>query len=94
MQGPHGYISPGWYDAKPAVPTWNFVTAHLYGTPELLSDDENLRVLDASSTTSRTPMPEPRRMSGTAETPPTPTASPRGTVGFRIRVTGSSPRTR
>ena len=21
VQGPHGYISPGWYDANPAVPT-------------------------------------------------------------------------
>ncbi len=47
VQGPHGYISPGWYDDKPAVPTWNFVVAHLYGTPELLSDEENLGVLAA-----------------------------------------------
>ncbi len=36
VQGPHGYISPGWYDDKPAVPTWNFVVAHLSGTPEIL----------------------------------------------------------
>ena len=33
VQGPHGYISPGWYDANPAVPTWNFVTAHLLRHP-------------------------------------------------------------
>src|SRR5680860_850305 len=45
IQGPHGYVSPGWYDDKPAVPTWNHVTAHLYGTPEILSEDENWRVL-------------------------------------------------
>ena len=28
------------------VPTWNHVTAHLYGVPEILSADENLRVLE------------------------------------------------
>ena len=46
VQGPHGYVSPRWYGDVPAVPTWNFVTAHLSGIPELLSPDENLRVLD------------------------------------------------
>jgi transcriptional regulator len=61
IQGPHGYISPGWYDAGPAVPTWNFVTAHLYGTPELLSDGENLRVLDQLVDHFEQRMPEPRR---------------------------------
>jgi transcriptional regulator len=45
IQGPHGYVSPGWYDGGPAVPTWNHVTAHLWGVPEILSDDENWRVL-------------------------------------------------
>lgn len=46
VQGPHGYITPRWYGDVPAVPTWNFVSAHLRGIPELLSPDENLRVLD------------------------------------------------
>ncbi|WP_181373575.1 FMN-binding negative transcriptional regulator [Microbacterium sp. HMWF026] len=46
VQGPHGYITPRWYGDVPAVPTWNFVSAHLSGIPELLSADENLRVLD------------------------------------------------
>lgn len=46
VQGPHGYITPRWYGDVPAVPTWNFVSAHLSGIPELLSPEENLRVLD------------------------------------------------
>jgi transcriptional regulator len=46
VQGPHGYITPRWYGAVPAVPTWNFVSAHLSGVPELLSPAENLRVLE------------------------------------------------
>lgn len=46
VQGHHGYISPSWY-APGAVraPTWNFSVAHLYGTPEPLDEEENLRVL-------------------------------------------------
>ncbi|MCT2085095.1 FMN-binding negative transcriptional regulator [Microbacterium enclense] len=46
VQGPHGYITPRWYGDGPAVPTWNFVSAHLSGIPEILTPDENLRVLD------------------------------------------------
>ncbi|MDU0368408.1 FMN-binding negative transcriptional regulator [Microbacterium sp. KSW4-17] len=46
VQGPHGYITPRWYGDVPAVPTWNFVSAHLSGIPELLSAEENIRVLD------------------------------------------------
>ncbi|PNW08846.1 PaiB family negative transcriptional regulator [Microbacterium sp. AG157] len=46
VQGPHGYITPRWYGDVPAVPTWNFVAAHLSGIPELLSPEENLRVLE------------------------------------------------
>ena len=67
IQGPHGYISPGWYDAKPAVPTWNFITAHLTGVPEILSDEENLGCSRRSSTTSRTGCPSRAACAGTPE---------------------------
>lgn len=87
VQGPHGYISPGWYDAKPAVPTWNFVVAHLYGTPELLSDEENLGVLAALVDHFEDRMPEPRRMNGTPENAQYAARIVGGTVGFRLPVT-------
>jgi len=87
VQGPHGYISPGWYDAKPAVPTWNFVTAHLHGTPEILSDAENLRVLAALVNHFEDRMPEPRRMNGTLANADYAARIVTGTVGFRLRVT-------
>ncbi|RZU64881.1 PaiB family negative transcriptional regulator [Microterricola gilva] len=86
VQGPHGYISPGWYDAKPAVPTWNFVVAHLHGTPELLSDDENLQVLDRLVDHFEERMPEPRRMNGTEANAEYAARIVSGTVGFRMRV--------
>ncbi len=41
VAGPHDYISPAWYDRGDTVPTWDHVTAHLYGVPEMLSDEEN-----------------------------------------------------
>ncbi|TFD55175.1 FMN-binding negative transcriptional regulator [Cryobacterium frigoriphilum] len=87
IQGPHGYISPGWYDAKPAVPTWNFVTAHLTGTPELLSDDENLRVLDRLVDNFEDRMREPRRLNATVANSEYAARIVQGTVGFRLRVT-------
>jgi transcriptional regulator len=38
FQGPHRYISPSWYEAKLAVPTWNFTTVHASGRPRLVED--------------------------------------------------------
>lgn len=84
IQGPHGYVSPGWYGDAPAVPTWNHVTAHLYGTPEILSDDENYRVLENLVDYFEDRMPEPARLEYNEE------YARRiftGTAGFRLRVT-------
>ena len=41
--GPHAYISPSWYEAGPAVPTWNYATVHAYGTARAIRDPEWLR---------------------------------------------------
>jgi transcriptional regulator len=43
FQGPHAYISPSWYTIGPAVPTWNYVDVHAYGTARLVEDEEWLR---------------------------------------------------
>jgi transcriptional regulator len=29
--GAHAYVSPRWYERKPAVPTWNYAAVHAYG---------------------------------------------------------------
>lgn len=36
FQGPHGYVSPSWY-ASPGVPTWNYQSVHIYGTPKIIT---------------------------------------------------------
>lgn len=84
VQGPHGYISPGWYDAKPAVPTWNFVVAHLHGVPEILSEEENFRVLGELVDHFEQHMAEPRRMEGTLENADYAKRISAGTVGVRF----------
>ena len=38
FEGPHAYISPGWYGAGPAVPTWNYATVHAYGAAQAIHD--------------------------------------------------------
>ena len=84
VQGPHGYVSPGWYPEGQVVPTWNHVTAHLWGVPEILSDDENYRVLGELVDHFERVMPEPASLTldeaGTRRLA-------LGTVGVRLRVT-------
>jgi transcriptional regulator len=45
FMGPHAYISPGWYEAGPAVPTWNYADVHAYGRVRLVEDKDWLRRL-------------------------------------------------
>ena len=84
VQGPHGYISPGWYDEGDFIPTWNHVTAHLYGVPEILSEEENFRILHRLTDHFEREMPEPRSLHIDE---PYAERVAKGTVGLRIRVT-------
>lgn len=85
IQGPHGYISPGWYnDPTDFVPTWNHVTAHLYGVPDILSDEENFRVLDRLVDHFEDRMPHPISLDIDEQTA---RRIAKGTVGLRVVVT-------
>ena len=35
FNGPHCYVSAGWYRERRVVPTWNYVAVHLHGTARL-----------------------------------------------------------
>lgn len=87
VQGPHGYISPGWYDGGTQVPTWNFVSAHLTGVPEILTPEENLRVLDKLVKHFEGGMPQPRLMWESPNDPAFVERLEKGTVGFRLTPT-------
>ncbi|WAA67840.1 FMN-binding negative transcriptional regulator [Microbacterium oxydans] len=87
FQGPHGYISPGWYGDVPAVPTWNYTAVHLAGVPEILTAEENLVVLDRLVERFESRMPEPRRMWERPNDPAYVERLAAGTVGFRLTPT-------
>ncbi|MBD8024541.1 FMN-binding negative transcriptional regulator [Microbacterium gallinarum] len=87
VQGAHGYISPGWYADGPNVPTWNFVSAHLTGVPEILSPQENLEVLDRLVARFESGMPQPRLLWEPPNDADYVTKLERGTVGFRLTPT-------
>lgn len=46
FHGPHAYISPTWYTAAPAVPTWNYAAVHVYGTPRVIDAERTAEVVD------------------------------------------------
>ena len=83
IQGPHDYVSPSWYAPGDLIPTWNHVSAHLYGTPVLLDEDENYAVLCRLTDHFEQHQPHGRALSedeaGTRRTA-------KGTRGLRLRV--------
>ena len=82
VQGNHGYISPSWYAPEATrAPTWNFTVAHLYGTPEVLAEDENLAVLTRLVAHFESVVEEPLYLDREWAAPVA-----RGTVGLRIPV--------
>lgn len=83
IQGPHDYISPSWYAPGDLVPTWNHLTAHLYGTPQILSDDENYQMLTRLTDHFEQHQPDGRHL-GEDEAGTRRIA--KGTVGLRMRV--------
>jgi transcriptional regulator len=38
--GPHGYVSPRWYEEQERVPTWNYTAVHAYGKVKLAAERE------------------------------------------------------
>jgi transcriptional regulator len=44
FSGPHAYISPGWYETQPSVPTWDYAAVHVHG--DLASVDDEADVAD------------------------------------------------
>lgn len=47
FQGPEGYVTPSWYPSKAethkAVPTWNYATVQVWGSPQVTEDAAWLR---------------------------------------------------
>ena len=62
FQGPHAYVSPGWYANHPSVPTWNYAVVHARGRVRLLDEAELHELLLELSATYEAPREKPWRM--------------------------------
>jgi transcriptional regulator len=83
--GPHAYISPGWYETGPAVPTWNYASVHAYGAVRAIDDKDWLRSLLLRLSERHEAREEtPWRMQDLPE--PYLTGMLNGIVGFEIAV--------
>ncbi|MBO2449571.1 FMN-binding negative transcriptional regulator [Actinomadura barringtoniae] len=90
VQGVNGYIPASFYQDGPYVSTWDFVVAHLSGTPEILGAEDTYQVLSDTIDHFEAPRPHPFKLSSVEdyarEIMP-------GTVGFRLvptRIVGKA----
>jgi len=83
IQGPHDYVSPSWYAPGDLVPTWNHVTAHLYGKPTALSAEENYAVLCRLTDHFEQHQPDGRSL---LDDEAATRRAAKGTAGLRLRV--------
>ena len=83
--GEHAYLSPTWYE-KPNenVPTWNYISAHVYGVPHIVEDETDLLGLMRKLVSKY----ESNSGYSLESLPPEYLAKQlKGIVGFRIQVT-------
>ena len=83
VQGPHDYVSPSWYEPGEVIATWNHVTAHLYGVPEILTAEENYAALCRLTDHFESGRPGGRSL---AEDEAGTRRAAKGTAGLRMRV--------
>lgn len=82
FQGEHGYVSPSWYvPGSSRAPTWNFTAVHCWGTPQVLSEDDNIAVLTRLVAHFEQHVADPMWLDPTWARPVA-----RGTVGLRIPI--------
>lgn len=68
FQGPHAYVSPGWYPTKSehgkVVPTWNYAVVHAHGPLRVIDDPKWLRqFVDTLTQRYEAPRTEPWKVS-------------------------------
>ncbi|HEY5079270.1 MAG TPA: FMN-binding negative transcriptional regulator [Opitutaceae bacterium] len=84
FMGPHSYVSPSWYVAKVAVPTWNYAAVHVHGTARMEDDAFLRKTIEDTTAKYESRMPSPWRM-------PIPeeyiVSMMKAIVGFSIQVT-------
>lgn len=82
FSGPHGYVSPRWYAAERAVPTWNYTAVHCTVAGREIDDADDLRTGMDDMVARFEPEPGIERV----VTPATLEGMLRGIRGFRLHV--------
>ena len=86
FNGPHAYISPNWYANEVAVPTWNYITVHVYGKPRLMESEAELNaVLEETVAKHESGLPDPWATSRLPED--LKSKLHQAIVGFEIEIT-------
>ena len=71
FQGPQAYVSPSWYPGKAehgkVVPTWNYVTVQVRGTPRVMNAAELRRQIEDLTVTEEQDRPVPWAVSDAPE---------------------------
>ncbi len=82
FNGPHSYVSSSWYREE-EVPTWNYIAVHVYGTLQIMREEEVLAwlssLVDHYEAAEQDPVSLHRMSEGTLR-------QVRGVVGFRIEI--------
>jgi transcriptional regulator len=81
--GPHAYVSPRWY-TKPNVPTWNYISVHVYGTVKIIEGEELRAALSGLVDQYERDRPQPLTMNDIPEKMLEDNI--RGIIGFRISI--------
>ncbi|MDR3712317.1 MAG: FMN-binding negative transcriptional regulator [Puia sp.] len=81
--GPHAYISPRWY-TQPNVPTWNYISVHVYGIVEIIEGDELKAALSSLVDQYESDKPHPLKIEDIPEKMLEDNI--RGIVGFQISI--------
>lgn len=84
FHGPHAYVSPGWYETHPSVPTWNYAVVHAHARARLMDEAQLHDLLMRLSAAYELSRPKPWRM---AELPVDYVATMlKAIVGFELEV--------
>lgn len=83
FSGPHAYISPRWYTV-PNVPTWNYISVHIYGTIRIVEEQELKAQLSLLMNQYETHLPNPLKIEHIPEK--IFNDDLRGIIGFEIKA--------
>ena len=82
FNGPHSYVSSSWYNHE-NVPTWNYIAVHIYGSLEVIDNEELKYSLDKLINKYEAKMENPIHLDSLSEKT---MKQMKGIIGFKIHI--------